>query len=350
MSKQIDVFISHASKDKALAEKLVDLLLENGCGLTSSQILCSSLEGMGIPVGTSNFIEFLREQLQQPKLTILLLTENYFDSTFCICELGAVWGMGLPTFPLVVAPLTKSKIKGVLGVTQCVDIQESSGLDELHDKVVAALHCLNNTPRWNVKRDEFLRKAPKLISGLEKPSKVKSEDLSAALSNYEAAQTELQRKDEDIERLESLVEDLKKCKDSKQVRAVKIKHSSDESIFKDHCESIQSSLWKLKRATRLAIFWQLKGDEYRPKGTDEWNEVRDAVAEEEVFEPDEGECQPDSSHPTVAKALQNLEAFSSWLTELEQNDSSFIEDLGSDHEFPISLGNKKFWSEFLLPI
>jgi len=46
-----EVFISHATEDKPLAEALGELI-ELGLGLTHDQIFCSSLAGQGIPAGS----------------------------------------------------------------------------------------------------------------------------------------------------------------------------------------------------------------------------------------------------------------------------------------------------------
>ena len=128
------IFISHASADKLLADALVDLL-QIGCAVPRSEILCTSLEGMRIPNG-KNFREFLKEQIQNPKLVILLLTKNYFVSEFCLCEMGASWGMELDVYPLLVSPLKYDDVKGVFGDRILQSIIDDQNLDALHDKLI----------------------------------------------------------------------------------------------------------------------------------------------------------------------------------------------------------------------
>jgi len=103
MKNQKEIFISHATKDKLLADALVDLL-ETAMEIPSSSIFCSSLDGLGVPSG-KDFIQFIKEQIQQPKVVITLLTENYFASEFCLCELGATWAMSHNILPLLVPPI-----------------------------------------------------------------------------------------------------------------------------------------------------------------------------------------------------------------------------------------------------
>ncbi len=106
------IFISHAAANKDIADKLVDLL-GMGIGISDSEIFCSSLEGLGVPSGT-NFVEFIRQQIKEPKVVILLLTVDYFSSQFCLCELGAAWVLSHNIIPLLVKPLEFRDMKAVL--------------------------------------------------------------------------------------------------------------------------------------------------------------------------------------------------------------------------------------------
>lgn len=80
------VFISHAVANRELADRLVDLF-ETGVGIPDGDIFCSSLQGMGIPSGV-NFADFIRGQIRDPRVVVLVLSQEYFNSQFCVCELG----------------------------------------------------------------------------------------------------------------------------------------------------------------------------------------------------------------------------------------------------------------------
>jgi len=83
------VFISHATADKPLADA-VQTLMETGVGLPHHEVFCASLEGLGIPEGTHDFKEFIRIQMLECDTVVALISENYYSSAFCMCELGAV--------------------------------------------------------------------------------------------------------------------------------------------------------------------------------------------------------------------------------------------------------------------
>ncbi len=86
MASRDHIFISHASDDKELVDALADLI-QLGIGVPPDRIFCTSLEGQGVPKG-KNFIDFIKEEIQEPALVIVLLTPRYYESLFCVCELG----------------------------------------------------------------------------------------------------------------------------------------------------------------------------------------------------------------------------------------------------------------------
>lgn len=340
---QKTIFLSHAFKDKRLANKLADLLT-NGCAVNPNDLLCTSLEGKGIPAGTSNFIEYLRKQIQEPRLVILLLSENYFASLFCVCELGAVWGMGLPCFPLVVPPTNKSKLKATLAVTQAGDITNPSYLDELRDAVNDKVGCCVPTPTWSVKRDGFLRGLDDVIKALPSPTQVPLEKLEAAENKYQAAIKDISNKEKEIKSLKTQISDLEKCKDRDQVSTVARKYSNDDEVFGELCANTRSALENLEHATRITLFWSNRGDDYRPKDRDEWDQVREAETMEEVYVDDDF-CYLDEDHPRVEKAQEALDELQNFLSELKNPELK--QRFERENEFPLSLTNKDFWRKFL---
>jgi hypothetical protein len=342
-----DIFISHSSKDTDLAAKLVDVLLTNGCDVSVNRILCTSLEGMKIPPGTPSFIEFLRQEIQHPKLVVLLLTDNYFASTFCVCELGAAWGMGLNTFPLLVPPLDKGDLKGTLKVTQAGSILDGSYLDELRDSVIDLLGEKVKTSRWNLKRDEFLKAAPRIISKLPKPSTVDRTKLEEVEQNYQGSLEEIDAKNEEIETLQAQIAELEKVKDAEKVRTIKRKYTGHQEQFDALCKEAEATLEPLNSATCSALYWSLRRISYQPEGEDEWGDARKADSINEVTCLDDGTCSPNDDHPRVRKADRALEKLANFIRDMEFEKSSFFKDFAEEHEYPLNLGNKEFWGQYL---
>jgi hypothetical protein len=238
---QKKLFVSHAAKDKELADALVDLL-ETGTALKSADVFCSSLEGLGIPSG-KDFITYIREQIQHPECVILLLTPNYFSSTFCLCELGASWAMAHNSLPLLVPPLKYEDVKGVLAATQIEKIDSSEDLSKFATQLCDHLNLASiNLPRWETKKKKFLKALPSLLASLPEPDAVPREAHVNLKSAYDDALAELARYEEDIDALTKKVADLKKCKDRKQVNEVERKHSEPLAFLDSKFTSLKQKL------------------------------------------------------------------------------------------------------------
>jgi hypothetical protein len=78
------IFVSHAHADKLLVDALVDLI-GTGVGIPSEEVFCTALEGLGIPAG-SNFIDYIKAQIQKPEVVLLLITDNYLKRPFCLAR------------------------------------------------------------------------------------------------------------------------------------------------------------------------------------------------------------------------------------------------------------------------
>jgi hypothetical protein len=149
------IFISHAVKDKRIADSLVDLL--TSCGIVSpDECFCTSLEGLGVPAG-KDFLEFIKDVLQSPDLVIAIFSVNYLSSEFCLCELGASWAMSHNLISLVVPPLTFNHLSTIIRTKQAVALNSSSDMNSMMTEVNTILKIENfNYERWEVKRDQFI--------------------------------------------------------------------------------------------------------------------------------------------------------------------------------------------------
>lgn len=333
------IFLSHASADGKLVDALSDLLT-TGCGIRGDQIIVTTLPGQGIPAGTPNYIAWLQDRLANSALVILLLSPNYFESKFCLCEMGAAWGLKMPCFPLVVPPLKRSEVKAVMAVSQNLHIGEESCLDELRDQVHELLDSQLKTATWTVKRDAFLRKLPSILRKLPKPDKVERSAFEEAEAKYSASMEEVAAKEDEIANLEDKISDLEKCKDQAQVKKVRAKHSSLSDQFQTLCEAAGSALRNVEIATSDLLFNE-RGGQGQPTMDADWYEsANKAAADQEIYAEDGYSVRTD--HPRVRKAERALDALDSFIDRLP--DESLQRDFEDEHEFPLSLSNKEFWN------
>lgn len=338
-ANQKPIFLSHSFHDKDLAERLVNLLT-NGCDVSRNDIFCSSLNGMNIKVGTTSFIQYLKEQLDAPKLVILLITESYLASSFCLAELGAAWRMGVPFFPLAVPPISRSEIGGVLELVQAGDITKPAYLDQLRDKIIELFKKQMSTDGWNDQKEIFLNGLDALIKGIKKPDLVKRVELETAQAQSKRLLDLITAKDVEIKNLKEEIVEMGKIRPLEEVKAVKRKFSSTQEEFDRLCAAASNALGKLKSATQAALFWELRGDSYRPTTEDDWSSVHEAEAVQEIIE---GQINHDLR--TVQKAEEAVRELKHYLQNLKDGD--FLTDYEDENEFPADVGNQKFWHQEL---
>ncbi len=156
------IFVSHAAKDEALVEEFVELL-QVGVGIHPDDVFCSSLPGMDIPTGSA-FIEYIKSQVQNPELVILVISTEFLKSQFCHNEVGATWALSLPVFPILVPPVEYGDVRGVLFGTQASRIEDKEKLNDLRGDLTERLKLAPlRTSHWERKRDKFLVKLASLL-------------------------------------------------------------------------------------------------------------------------------------------------------------------------------------------
>lgn len=95
----LDVFISHSSKDADVAEILIELI-RAALDIPHERIRCTSVDGYRLPGGVSTD-EQIKAEVRQSTCFIALLTPFSLASSYVLFELGARWGAKLPLFTVL---------------------------------------------------------------------------------------------------------------------------------------------------------------------------------------------------------------------------------------------------------
>jgi hypothetical protein len=140
----IRLFISHSSADAKLAE-LVVKLLRSALGLAPREIRCTSVDGYRLPAGADTDDQIRREVYEATVLLGIISTES-MDSLYVAFELGARWGAGKTTIPLMVPGLSPSTIKGPLGGKNALRSDTPGQLQQLVGDVAGQLGVEPNPP------------------------------------------------------------------------------------------------------------------------------------------------------------------------------------------------------------
>lgn len=128
------VFISHTTADRDLAQALVDVL-DAAIAFPPKAIRCTSivrhsLEG-GDPVG-----QVLRDDLRECAIVLCLVTNASLASSYVLMELGAAWGLGKTAIPLVVPGISADDLPDLLRHVHALRLEDGADvLSRLIDQV-----------------------------------------------------------------------------------------------------------------------------------------------------------------------------------------------------------------------
>ncbi|MFN0198870.1 MAG: toll/interleukin-1 receptor domain-containing protein [Planctomycetaceae bacterium] len=144
------VFISHSSIDKDIVDKFVDIL--EAMKISHEQIHFSSKPGYGTNFG-ENFLQDIRDKLRGDTLVFFMLSQNFYSSTICMCEMGAAWALSTRQIPIIIPPFRFEDIKGVLPNTNGLVINDKDALNELKNQIKKLFSIPGDHPKWEEKRE-----------------------------------------------------------------------------------------------------------------------------------------------------------------------------------------------------
>lgn len=321
------VFLSHATKDKAIANAFVDLLVH--CGLHADDIFCSSLEGMGIPPG-QNFLDHIKNEIQNPELVVLMLSQNYFDSAFCLCELGASWAMWHNILPVLIPPATFADVGGVLTGIQAFKIDEPLRLSEAYEVIVKVLALKRlMSARWEVKRDEFLKELGPLLKKQGKPSRVAYGDFAELKKKHDDVFAGLKDAEEENGELKKQIEALKRAKDREEVKEVVRRFTSSWEEFGRLAREAKEALSELPSVVTEVLYRELTKSGKAYSGPETWEAI-EAAAENDYLHDIKDATDASLNHddPTVSRAVEAVRAVEQFLAAHDPSDLAVINSKG----------------------
>ena len=349
------IFISHAVANKELADNLVDLV-EIGIGISDSDIFCSSLEGLGIPSGT-NFVDFIHKQISEPKVVILLLTPEYFNSSFCLCELGASWILSHNIVPLLVPPLEYSDVKAVLSGVQVHKIDQKSDLNEMQYELISALNKKGKPfARWEVKRDKFLEGLSVYLESYTPLTSISKEDFVGIERKYKEAVEEIKSMEEEIDQKDSLIEKLKRAKDSDAVKQIIYDSIEFKEQFKELIKEAKKALKPLLSIVCEALYYHFRDERLSWPGFGgdyERDQIQYAI-EQDFLEDYEDGVDVVEEDPKISNAIDTLNELQQFLwkvgesEKLDENDEGFFEYYMDTYSHRPKFTSRRFWETHLL--
>lgn len=302
------VFISHASADETLV-RLVQEFLIGGIGLRHDEIFCTSVKGSGIPAG-ADFKEYMRQQLEGCDTVLALISPNYYNSPFCMAELGATWMLAKNFIPILIPPVDYKDLRGTLPGLQCLKILDDSTPDELHDRLSKLTEKPTSVAYFGARKTMYSGQLQEILKGLPVPKTITPQELA----KEKAAATELTaiviEQAKEIDKLKAINSELATAKDAEDVAAIQVKHSTEWEQFEGLQAAAQAAYLKLMPAVREALYHKVRGNAWVPDHQ-EWGDRVTRALEDDLLKEDlhtENAFWPDEERPTVRDAVKAVDA------------------------------------------
>ena len=140
--KNKKIFISHSSKDEKYALELVKLL--EAIGVDKVDIVCTTISGTKLKIGSDDYLEEIKRYIQESPIFVCLFSENYLESSMCMCEMGAGWITKNKKIVILITGTNFNKLENtVLSKSHGMKIEDENEVGELLEVVEDELHIEN---------------------------------------------------------------------------------------------------------------------------------------------------------------------------------------------------------------
>lgn len=344
-SKQI--FISHAAADKKIADEVVDLLNTAMQINVTEDVFCSSVYGCNIPPG-ADFKRFIKEQIQTPQIVLLLVSEQYLASAFCLAEAGASWAMSHKVIPLVVPPVKFSDLKAVLEGTQAGRINDPKFWNDIVEIFEAELAIKTRKNRWEEKRDQAIGRIDDALKLQTPPPVIPLTRFQAIESRLTEANEELRTAEAEIERLKQINNAIKKAKDASAVAEIELNSLPSFKQFEQLVANAKKALKPLPSVCTPALYNYFCGRNLKWPSAfgneDEIAEIKRSIDASHLVDEDDQGVSVNEEDPKISRAIDALEELKRFLKRGEEEfENAYVEQF--DHQ-PI-FTSQQFWHEHL---
>ena len=157
------IFISHRGEDKEIVDCFCTFL--KLMGVPNSQIFCSSLPGNDVIFDIASEV---KEKLEQSAINIIILSQAYFESRYCLQESGVFWYRN--DVPVIIIGLQDVSDNDIGGFFK--DNKEMRRLDNIDD--IGRLHSIVSDALRIPKKspEEVIHEGQKLVRQYRNLSKV----------------------------------------------------------------------------------------------------------------------------------------------------------------------------------
>ncbi|MCY8489255.1 toll/interleukin-1 receptor domain-containing protein [Bacillus atrophaeus] len=329
-----EIFISHASADKPLVDGFVKFI-RLGMDISNKQIYCISYNKGEIPSGES-FTEHIKVNINSAKIVILVITENFLNSNFCMAELGAAWAMDKKIIPIIVPPIKFDSLESTpLKAKQGIRLEE---IDVFADELQGSGYNFTIS-LFNEYGEEFKSQLDALLSKIESPKNVSVMKYETLKNEVNSLVEKSKRDRQKIDELEEYCRKLEAAKDSTDVREIKKSNMESWGQLKELVGEVKDTLRPLPREVISALFYEIKGEVFRPNRQidyDIWDGIETLKHEEKLFvDEDEAEVTVNREYPDIDEAYNVLNQLYMFIKD-SYNDTELHQTFKKEYRMPLS--------------
>ena len=107
--KKRTIFISHSSADKEVTDMLLEFF--SNTGVSRDNIFCSSAPGSDVDEKIS---EEIKGALESSLVNIIILSNNFYQSAYCMNEAGIIWYLDVPKILIALPEIDLNNMRGFL--------------------------------------------------------------------------------------------------------------------------------------------------------------------------------------------------------------------------------------------
>lgn len=252
------IFISHARKDSPVIDIFVEKVLRLGFEIDSNLIFYTSHPDTDIQGGKYINGEIFKA-IKDSKLLILFLSRNYFNSPYCLCEMGAAKLLQdkKSVFLFLLPGLQYSEVEGVFSENMIKKV-DPEGMDSFIDSVSKSCKNIIKSKASAPARykDEFLSMLDKKINKIEQPISVSIVEFNTIKEQVDLLKDKLIQYKEKLIHQKNYIDELEKIKNSDQIENIKNKkYKKVEEVYENLLYIAKSGLSQLSNDGKIALFY-----------------------------------------------------------------------------------------------
>ncbi|WP_186320426.1 toll/interleukin-1 receptor domain-containing protein [Fictibacillus phosphorivorans] len=342
------IFISHSTADGDFATRLMDLL-QNQFNLTRDNFFLTSDEELEVG---DNWIEEIRKGMEDANIIMPIITNNFLDSQFCLCELGASWINQKALVPIIIPPLDYHALDGTpyRAWTQAITLNSVKDLQRIAEAMERKDVGRVRMVRFTNRAEKFFEESIiPFIQKLEKREVVTLEAVKQLKLNIEEYKIAYEEAEEELSRLKNENDALCKMKDASEIREFEFSKMDEWEIFLEAVEETNEQLRRLSPYVTSIMYHDLKKSSSFGVGfigEQDDKPKLNALQNEGLIKWDNG-WEPDYEHPVINRANNAIKKLSNVISGNLDN-ILFVEKFESEFEdVRLGLEFTPFWEEVL---